>query len=200
MRGTGDPPYTQKMGGAYSMQTFFGARRAAVSVGVALVLLAAGSSASYGQAQGWNEYTYASAGFAVSGPSDPALSKTSTDSAFGQIEIRVWTWDLSPSVMMIGVNDYPSTGTFDTEETLNGAAAGEVKAWKGGRVVSKTPILVAGITGIECVLESDDYHGRSRIFFQGHRLWQVLSLSAIGQPLYEQTDRIFASFRFLPAQ
>jgi hypothetical protein len=164
-------------------------------ISLVMLFVAATTAASY--AQSWEEYAYASDGFAISGPSAPVMTKQNVQAEnAGLIETRIWTWDFSATAVVVAVNDYP-TISIPVEQVLSNAAGGEASAWKNGRIVSKTPIVQQGVSGIECVIAADDFSGRSRIFFQGHRLWQILSLSATGQPLYAQTDRMFASFRFV---
>ena len=172
-------------------------RPTAIFIGLVFLFLAAATRASY--AQSWIEYSYPSDGFAISGASAPVLSTQTAQSKAGPVPTRIWTWDFSATAVVIAVNDYPSVNA-SVQEVLDNAAAGEAGAWKGGHIVSKTPIVQQGVTGLDCVIDGDDFHGRSRLFFQGRRLWQIISLSATGQPLYAQTDRMLASFRFLQAQ
>jgi hypothetical protein len=169
-------------------------RPAAMFFGLVLVFLAA--TAGVANAQSWNEYSYLSDGFAVSGPSTPVMSKQTAQTAVGSVETRIWTWDFDATAVVLAVADYPKINST-VQEVLSNAADGEAGAWKGGRIVSKTPIVQQGVSGIECVIDGDEFHGRSRIFFQGLRLWQILSLASSGQPLYTGTDRMFASFRFV---
>jgi hypothetical protein len=169
-------------------------RSAALFLSSLVLFVAAATSASYAQA--WNEFSYASDGFAVSAGSAPALSSQTAKSAVGPVETRIWTWDYNTTAVVIAVADYPSINS-SVQEVLTNAANGEAGAWKDGKVTSRTPITLQGITGVECVIDGSEFHGRSRIFFQGRRLWQMLSLASTGQPLYAQTDRLFASFRFV---
>jgi hypothetical protein len=167
-----------------------------IFIGLAFFFFAAATRASY--AQSWIEYSYPSDGFAISGESAPAPSTQTAQTKVGPVPTRIWTWDFSATAVVLAVNDYPSVNA-SVQEVLDNAAGGEASAWKGGHIVSKTPIVFQGVSGLECVIDGDEFHGRSRLFFRGLRLWQIISLSATGQPLYAQTDRMFASFRFVQA-
>ena len=169
-------------------------RSASIFIGLVLAFVAATAGAS--SAQTFSEYLYLSDGFAVSGPSAPALSKQTAQSGVGPVETRIWTWDFTETAVVIAVADYPKINST-VQEVLSNAADGEAGAWKCGHVTSKTPIVLQGISGLECVIDGTEFHGRSRIFFQGLRLWQILSLASTGSPLNAQTDRMFASFRFV---
>ena len=50
------------------------------------------------------------------------------------------------------------------------------------------------------MIEGDDVRAHTRTFFKGQRLWQLLSITEAGKPFYDQTDRMFASFRFVQAR
>jgi hypothetical protein len=167
-----------------------------VALFVSLLVLFVATAASAAYAQAWNEFSYASDGFAVSAASVPELSKQTAQSAVGPVETRIWTWDYSATAVVIAVADYPTVNS-SVQEVLTNAANGEAGAWKDGKVTSRTPITLQGVSGVECVIDGSEFHGRSRIFFQGRRLWQMLSLAATGAPLYGKTDQMFASFRFV---
>jgi hypothetical protein len=167
---------------------------------LSIVVLFSATASGASCAEPWVEYPYVSDGFAISGPSAPVLTKQTAQTDVGPVETRILTWDFNETAVVLAIADYPSVNGNTVQQILSNSADGEAKSWKNGRVVSKTPLVLQGVTGIEAVIEADDFHGRSRIFVQGRRLWQILSLSSAGQPLYADTDRIFASFRFLQAQ
>jgi hypothetical protein len=161
----------------------------------ALVAFAASAA---GARDSWNEFSYLSDGFAVSGPSEPTQSKQSVDTAVGPVETRTWVWP--DPVLIVVVNDYPSLNNLTVAEILSNAAGGEVGKLDGGRITSKNPIVLQGVNGLECFMEGDAYAAHTRIYFQGHRMWQLIAISKIGQPADTQINRMFASFRFLQAK
>jgi hypothetical protein len=170
--------------------------RAAVLFAVVALLFVAYAPATARADQSWEEYANAPDGFAISAPSAPANLSKMIQTKVGPVEARIWQWDMTTVALFVSVSDYPSTSS-NVQETLTNVASGEAGSWKGGHVVSSTPITLQGVAGLDCVIVGDDFHSRSRIFFRGRRLWQVLSIGATGGPLYDQTDRFFASFRFV---
>jgi hypothetical protein len=168
--------------------------RTAKLAGGILLMLALTTKASL--AQSWTEYSYPSAGFAVSGPIAPVLSKQGAQSESGPIETRFWSWNFPTASMLIGVADYASMN-YSERDLLDRVADNTVKGWRGGRVVSRAPIVQQGVAGVDCIISSDEYQGRLRVFVQARRIWWILSLASTGQALYSETDRLFASFRFV---
>ncbi len=146
--------------------------------------------------QSWDEYASTPDGFAISAASAPDKSSKMIQTKVGPVEARIWQWDMKTVALFVSVSDYPSASS-NVQETLANVASGEAGSWKGGHVVSSTPITLQGVAGMDCVIAGDDFHSRSRIFFRGRRLWQVLSIATTGGALYDQTDRFFASFRFV---
>jgi hypothetical protein len=162
---------------------------------ICFALVAFAASAAGARADSWNEFSYLSDGFAVSGPSVPTQSKQSVDTAVGPVETRTWVWP--DPVLIVVVNDYPSLNNQTEADILSNAAGGEVGKLEGGRITSKTPIVLQGVNGLECFMDGDAYRAHTRIYFQGHRMWQLIAIGPIGQPVDAQINRMFASFRFL---
>jgi len=153
-------------------------------------------TANSARAEPWDEYSYSSDGFVISAPFAPALSKADFGTPANPLPSRILTWKFPDgAVVLVTATDY--SGTDSVDASLNSVAQGEVQSLKNGRIVSQKSLVQQGVNGIECVMEGDDYHARTRIFRQGNRIWNIYVLSSTGKPIYDQTDRLFASFRFL---
>jgi hypothetical protein len=179
---------------------FARARVNALTAVLAVALLV--PAASSAQMSAWSEYPYVADGFAISAPSEP-LKATVSDSGTAASPLPTHTiiWRLPDgSVLLIASSVSPNGWDTSAGDPVDSVLDGELQSLTGGKLISKKPIVIPSATGIDCVLDGDAYHARTRIVRQGNHIWAMLVLGVISKPLTDQADRFFASFRVtLPA-
>jgi hypothetical protein len=146
----------------------------------------------------WKEYSSKEYSMAYSMPADPTPRTKTLDSDIGKLTIHSYLLDQGNCALVVAVIVYP-------DEVLQAVpakvlAAGRdsmVSHFTNGKVVSEKEITIDGNPGIAFDFTSDQFHGTSRAYLVGKRLYQLQSLAAAGTPLLPGTDRFMNSFRLL---
>jgi len=147
----------------------------------------------------WKDYPYASDGFVVSSPSQPAMSKQTVKSAAGDVEIHFYAISLTGDKgLMICANTLHPDDRRTPQQILNETKLGAASAVKA-KITSETPISIAAYPGVQIDFEAEKYHGRSRIYSVGRLLYQIMAVTPTGQPLPNEAARFYDSFRLLNA-
>ncbi len=145
------------------------------------------------KSDGWDEYKYRDAGFAISAPSLPIPRPTSPDEpntrAYGlkypnRSEIL---FSLGPLDMYENVPDKEKLQKLK-DLTVQGTVS---------KLISEKEISLDGNPGIEIEIESHSQHQRERYYMVNGKILAIVSSAPAGQPLVADTDRIFDSLHLL---
>ena len=159
----------------------------------ALALLCCGFVTTCKKSDGWQEYKYRDAGFAISSPSLPIPRPTSADEpntkAYGikydnRSEILV---SAGPLDMFEHLPDKEKLQRLK-DLTVEGTSS---------KLISEKELWLDGKRGIEIEAESSSRHVRVRYYIVDGRMLVIESSAPTGQPLVTDTDRVFASLHLL---
>jgi hypothetical protein len=145
----------------------------------------------------WKEYSYADDGFAMTAPSKPSFEKQKQATASGNIEMRQYTLDLVGSVeVLMNVSDFPNANHATPKEALEGAVNGSTQPPKAKKT-SEKDIELQQVPGIEFEGESNGYHLLGRYYWKNNRLFSLLAVSPLGQPVPTDVLRVMDSLKFV---
>ena len=142
---------------------------------------------------GWDEYKYRDAGFAISAPFLPIPLPTSPDEpnskAYGikypnRSEILITA---GPLDMFENLPDKEKLQRLK-DLTVQGTSS---------KLISEKEMSLDGHPGLEMEIESGGLHRRERYFLANGKIFAVQSFAPIGEPFVADTDRIFDSLRLL---
>jgi hypothetical protein len=145
----------------------------------------------------WKEYSYADDGFAMTAPSQPSFEKQKQATASGNIEMRQYTLDLVGNVeVLMNVSDFPNANHAPPKEALEGAVNGSTQPPKAKKT-SEKDIELQQVPGIEFEGESNGYHLLGRYYWKDNRLFSLLAVSPLGQPVPTDVLRVMDSLKFV---
>jgi hypothetical protein len=145
------------------------------------------------KSDGWEEYSYRGAGFAISSPTLPIPRPISPDEpntrAYGikydnRSEILI---SAGPLDMFENLPDKEKLQRFK-DLTVQGTSS---------KLISEKEISLDDKPGMEIEIESSSRHLRQRYYIVNERILAIQSSAPAGQPLVTDTDRIFDSLRLL---
>jgi hypothetical protein len=142
---------------------------------------------------GWEEYKYRDAGFAISAPSLPIPRPTSPDEpntkAYGiKYDNR--------SEILLTAGPLDMFENLPDKEKLQRLKDLSVQG-TSSKLISEREISLDGKPGIEIEVESNRRHLRERYYIVNGRILAIQSSAPAGQPFVTDTDRIFESLRLL---
>jgi hypothetical protein len=142
---------------------------------------------------GWEEYKYRDAGFAISAPSLPIPLPTSPDEpnskAYGL------KYD-NRSEILITAGPLDMFEDLPDKEKLQRLKDLTVQG-TSGKLISEKELSLDGNPGLEMEIESRSHHLRERFYLVNGRILGIQSSAPTGQPFVADTDRIFESLRLL---
>src|SRR5215470_15718555 len=162
-------------------------------IGSLLVLLSCCLVTACKKGDGWDEYKYKDAGFAISAPRLPIPRPTSPDEpntrAYGlkydnRSEIL---FSMGPLDMFENLPDKEKLQKLK-DLTVQGTSS---------KLIAEKEIELDGNPGLELEMESHSQHLRERYYIVNGKIVSILSSAPAGQPLVTDTDRIFDSLRLL---
>src|SRR5215470_15896163 len=142
---------------------------------------------------GWDEYKYKDAGFAISAPRLPIPRPTSPDEpktrAYGlkydnRSEIL---FSSGPLDMFENLPDKEKLQKLK-ELTVQGTSS---------KLISEKEIALDGNPGIEMEIESNHSHSRQRFYLVNGKILSIQSSAPLDQPFVADTNRIFDSLHLL---
>lgn len=142
---------------------------------------------------GWDEYKYRDAGFAISAPSLPIPRPTSPD------EPNTKAYGLkydNRSEILITAGPLDMFEDLPDKEKLQRLKDLTVQG-TSSKLISEKELSLDGNPGMELEVESHGHHMRERYYIVKGRIFGLLSSAPTGQPFVADTDRIFESFRLL---
>ena len=142
---------------------------------------------------GWEEYKYRDAGFAISAPFMPIPAPPSPDEpntrAYG-IKYN------NRSAVVISAGPLDMWENLPDKEKLQRMKDLMVQG-SSSKLVSEKEISLDGNPGIEYELEGSSEHYRTRYYLVNGKFFALQSFAPPGEPFVADTDRIFDSLRLL---
>jgi len=169
-----------------------------VAGALALAVMVCTAFAAGAQSGEWKEYVYRADGFAVAAPRQPVMSKRTVDKApGGPVEIHFYNIDTSngTGLMAIASDRHPNDRRA-AQQVLSDAKTGGAAAAKA-TIDAERPISLDNNPGLEIEFSNDKYHGRTRVYLVGRKLYQIMSVAPASQPLPSEADRFYKSFRLV---
>jgi hypothetical protein len=142
---------------------------------------------------GWDEYKYRDAGFAISAPSLPIPRPTSPDES--NTKAYGIKYD-NRSDILITAGPLDMFENLPDKEKLQRLKDLPVQG-TSSKLISEKEISLDGKPGIEIEVESSSRHLRERYYIVNGRILAIQSSAPTGQPFVTDTDRIFESLRLL---
>jgi hypothetical protein len=142
---------------------------------------------------GWEEYKYRDAGFAISAPSlpipRPAFPGEPNSKAYGI------QYD-NHSEILITAGPLDMFENLPDKEKLQRLKDLTVQG-TSSKLISEREISLDGNPGMEIEIESSRHHLRQRYYLVNEKILAIQSSAPAGQPFVADTDRIFDSLRLL---
>jgi len=158
-----------------------------------LVLLSCCLVTACKKGDGWDEYKYKDAGFAISAPRLPIPRPTSPD------EPKTRAYGLkydNRSEILFSSGPLDMFESFPDKEKLQKLKALTVQG-TSSKLISEKEIELDGNPGLELEVESHNQHLRERYYIVKGKILAIQSSAPIGQPFVADTDRIFDSLRLI---
>jgi hypothetical protein len=142
---------------------------------------------------GWEEYKYRDAGFAISSPLMPIPAPPSPDEpntkAYG-IKYN------NRSEILITAGPLDMWENLPDQEKLQRLKDLTVQG-TSSKLLSEKEILLDGNPGIEMEIENINFHLRGRYYMVNGKVFALQSTAPPGEPFVTDTDRVFDSLRLL---
>jgi len=142
---------------------------------------------------GWDEYKYRDAGFAISAPFLPIPLPASPDEPNSRAYGIKYA---NRSEILITAGPLDMFENLPDKEKLQRLKDLTVQG-TSSKVISEKEISLDGHSGVEMEIESGGRHLRERYYLANGRIFAVQSSAPIGEPFVADTDRIFDSLRLL---
>jgi len=142
---------------------------------------------------GWDEYKYKDAGFAISSPRLPIPRPTSAD------EPNTRAYGLkydNRSEILFSMGPLDMFETLPDKEKLQKLKDLTVQG-TSSKLISEKELSLDGNPGIELEVEAHSRHTRERYYLVSGKILAIESSAPIDQPFVADTDRIFDSLRLL---
>jgi hypothetical protein len=143
---------------------------------------------------GWDEYKYRDAGFAISSPKLPVPLPQSQDDNPNTRAYGIKYDNRSEIIITMGPLDMYEN--LPDKEKLQRLKDLTVKG-TSSKLISEKEIALDGNPGIEIEIESTSQHLRARGYIVNGKILAIHSSGPAGQPFVADTDRIFNSLRLL---
>jgi hypothetical protein len=146
---------------------------------------------------GWKEYSYAEDGFALKSPAQLSLQKLQQPTVSGNIEMRQYSVDLTKDVgVLISVSDFPDANQLSDKEALEEGVTGSIQATKANKTSEKS-IELQRVPGVEFEADTASFHMLGRYYWKKGRLFALMVVSPLGQPVPADALRVMNSLRFI---
>jgi hypothetical protein len=143
---------------------------------------------------GWDEYKYRDAGFAISSPKLPVAFPQSQDDNPNTRAYGIKYDNRSEIIITMGPLDMYEN--LPDKEKLQRLKDLTVRG-TSSKLISEKEISLDGNPGIEIEIESSSKHLRAREYMVNGKILAIQSSAPVGQPFVADTDRIFDSLQLL---
>ncbi len=151
-----------------------------------------------GDADGWKEYKYRDAGFAISSPLLPVPWTDPSATPAERQNSRSYGIDFgNRTTISFGVSPADDVGENVPAEELLQRLKNTTLQGVPAKLVSERQLSLADNPGIEYEFQAQGWHARHRFYIVKDKLLGVSSTAYKGDPLAPATDRILDSLRLL---
>jgi hypothetical protein len=98
--------------------------------------------------------------------------------------------------VLMSVSDFPNANHATPKQALEGAVNGSTQPPKAKKT-SEKDIELQQVPGIEFEGESAGYHLLGRYYWKNNRLFSLLAVSPLGQPVPADALRVMDSLKFV---
>ena len=145
----------------------------------------------------WKEYSYPDEGFAMTTPAQPQFEKQQKATASGNIELRQYSVELPGNVeVLMSVSDFPNTNHATPKQALEGAVNGSTQT-PNAKKTSEKDIDLQQVPGIEFEGESSGFRLFGRYYWKNNRLFSLLAVSPLDQPVPPDALKVMDSLKFV---
>lgn len=145
----------------------------------------------------WKEYSYPEDGFAMTTPMQPGFEKQQQATESGSLELRQYSVDMAANVeVLMSISDFANTNHATPKDALEAAVNGSMGAAKAKKT-SEKDIELQQVPGIEFEGESDGFHLFGRYYWKDNRLFSLLAVSPLGQPVPADALKVMDSLKFV---
>ena len=172
-------------------------RKNSASLLFCLIIAATLAAAAQAAQNEWQQYSYASDGFAVSAPSQPEFSKQDKPTQAGNVEVHYYAIDLGGnSGVMISTGQFQAQETAPPKTTLQKAKENAI-ATANAKVTSEHEITLQNFPGLEFEAANDQFHTRVRMYLVNARLITMMAIAPKDTELPAGAEHVFSSFKIL---
>jgi hypothetical protein len=148
--------------------------------GVAILIGVMASVAFAQENSGWTSFTSPEGRFSVLMPSKPNIEIKDTDTAQGTLPLHLVSASNENAYFLISYNDFPNVDEANKQAALEAGRTGAIQSM-GGELISERKISIGNNPGLEFsakkVSEGSEIIANARLYFVGHRLYQMLVLA-----------------------
>jgi len=148
---------------------------------VVVILIGVMGSGAYAQENSaWTSFTSAEGRFTVLMPAKPNTEVKDTNTAQGNLALHLFSAANDNGYFLISYNDFPNVDETNVQTALEAGRTGAIESM-GGELVSERKISMGNIPGLEFsakkISEGPEIIANARLYFVGHRLYQLLVLA-----------------------
>ena len=129
---------------------------------------------------GWTSFTSAEGRFTVLMPAKPKIEVKDTDTTQGNLALHLFSASNDNAYFLISYNDFPKVDETNQQAALEAGRTGAIESM-GGELVSERKISIGNSPGLEFrakkISEGTEIIANARLYFVGHRLYQLLVLA-----------------------
>lgn len=129
---------------------------------------------------GWTSFTSPEGRFTVQMPTKPSIEVKDTDTAQGTLPLHLFSASNTTGYFLVTYNDYPNVDSSNVQAALEAGQKGGVESL-GGELLSTHKIALGNNPGLEFsvkkISEGSEVFANARMYFVGHRLYQILVLA-----------------------
>jgi hypothetical protein len=153
----------------------------AMLVGAVAILAGVMGAVAYAQENpGWTSFTSPEGRFTVLMPAKPKTEVKNTDTAQGNLPLYLYSASNDNAYFLISYNDFPNVNESNVQAALEAGRTGAIESM-GGKLISERKISLGSYPGLEfsakAVSEGSEIIANARLYFVGHRLYQLLVLA-----------------------
>ena len=129
---------------------------------------------------GWTSFTSAEGRFTVLMPAKPKTDIKDTDTTQGNLALHLFSAANDNGYFLISYNDFPNVDENNRQAALEAGRTGAIESM-GGQLISERKISIGNNPGLEFsakkISEGSEIIANARLYFVGHRLYQLLVLA-----------------------
>jgi hypothetical protein len=147
---------------------------------VAILIGVMGSVAFAQENPDWTSFTSPEGRFTILMPAKPKIEVKNTDTAQGTLPLHLFSAANDNAYFLVTYNDFPTVNEINVQAALEAGRTGALDSM-GGVLISERKISLGNNSGLEFsakkISEGSEIIANARLYFAGHRLYQILVLT-----------------------